>query len=141
MGEHLQINFSPNYHFKRLSVPRIITFSNYNDYCIPLFKVLHITKFYDIILLHNASFMYDFHSGTLPPAFYNYFTAVNKRHKYNTRLASGSSYTLPPIRTNCGKLSIKFQGAKTWKSLSEKTKSLHKLAFKKTLRKEIIQLY
>ena len=29
--------------------------------------------------------MYDFHSGALPPAFSNYFTAVNKPHKYNIR--------------------------------------------------------
>ena len=62
-------------------------------------------------------------------------------HKYNTRLAFRSSYTLPPIRTNNGKFSIKFQGAKMWNSLSEETKSLHRLAFKKILKKEIIQSY
>ena len=81
------------------------------------------------------------HSGTLPPAFSNYFTAINKRHKYNTGLASMYSFALPSIRTNCGKFSIKFQGAKIWNSLSEETKSLHRLAFKKTLKKEIIQSY
>ena len=47
-------------------------------------------------------------------------------------LASRSSYTLPPIRTNYGKFCIKFQGAKIWNSLSEETKSLHRLAFKET---------
>ena len=114
-------------------VLRIITFSNYNDHSNPLFKALEIIKFEDIIFLYNAIFMYDFHSGTLPPAFSNYFTAVNKRHNYNTRLASGSSYTLPPIRTNYGKFSIKSQGAKIWNSLSEETKSLHRLAFKKKI--------
>ena len=56
-------------------------------------------------------------------------------------LASRSSYTLSPIRTNYGKFSIKFQGAKIWNSLSEETKSLQGLAFKKTLRREIIQSY
>ena len=86
-------------------------------------------------------FMYDFHSGILPPAFSNYFTAVNKHHKYNTRLASRSSFALPQIRTNYGKFSIKFQGTKIWNSLSEETKSLHRLAVKKTLKKEIIQSY
>ena len=79
--------------------------------------------------------MYDFHSDTLSPAFSNYFTAVNKRHKYNTRLASRSSFALPQIRTSYGKFSIKFQGAKIWNSLSKETKSLHRLAFKKTLTK------
>ena len=76
---------------------------------------------------------------TLSPAFSNYFTAVNKRQKYKIRLASKSSYTLPPIRTNYGKFSIKFQSAKIWNLLSEKTQSLHRLAFKKTLKREIIQ--
>ena len=65
----------------------IITFANHNDHSNPLFKALAIIKFEDIIFLHNAIFMYDFHSGTLPPAFSNYLTAVNKWHKYNTRLA------------------------------------------------------
>ena len=60
-------------------VLRINTFSNYNDHSNPLFEALEIIKFEDIIFLHNAIFMYDFHSGTLPPAFANYFTAVNKR--------------------------------------------------------------
>ena len=39
--------------------------------------------------------------------------------------------TLSPKRTNYGKFSIKFQGAKIWNSLSEETKSLHRLALKK----------
>ena len=56
-------------------VLRIINFSNYNDHFNPLFKALKISKFEAIIFLHNAIFMHDFHSGTLPPA--NYFTAVN----------------------------------------------------------------
>ena len=119
---------------------RIITFLNYNDHFNPLFKALEIIKFEGIIFLHNAIFMYDFHSGTLPPAFSNYFAAVNKRHKL-TRLASRSSDTLPPIRTNYGKFSIKFQGEKIWNSLGEETKSLHRPSFKKTLKRELIELY
>ena len=115
LGGTLTNHVNPNYQFTK-RVLRIITFSNYNDHSKPLFKALEIIKFKDIIFLHNAIFMYDFHSGTLLLAS-NYFTAVNRRHKYNTRLASRSSYTLPPIRSNYGKFSIKFQGAKIWPSL------------------------
>ena len=76
-----------------------------------------IIKFDDIIYLHNTIFMYDFHSSTLPPAFFKYFTAVNKRQKCNTKLTSKSSYTLPPIRTNYGKFCIKLhQGVEIWNS-------------------------
>ena len=105
---------------------RIITLSNYNDHSNPLSNAFEIITFEDIIFLHNAIFMHDFHFGTLPPSFSNYFTAVNQRHKYNTRLASRSSYTIPPTRTNYGKFSIKFQGAKIWNSWSKETKSLHR---------------
>ena len=69
---------------------------------------------------------------------------LNRKNIQNTvinMLASRSSYTLSPIRTNYGKFSIKFQGAKIWNSLSEETKSLHRLAFKKTLKREIILSY
>ena len=118
-GNNYKSTLTPIINLQKI-VLRIITFSNYNDHSNPLFKALEIIKFDHIIFLHNAIFMYDFHSGTLPPAFSNYFTAVNKRHKYNTRLASKSSYTLPPIRTNYGKFSIKFQGANIWNSLNEK---------------------
>ena len=104
-------------------VLQIITFSYYYDHSNFLFKALEIIKFEDIIFLHNAIYMHDFYSGTLPPAFSNYFTPVNKWHKYNTKLASRSSYTLPLVMTNYGKFSIKLKGAKIWNSLSEEIKS------------------
>ena len=62
-------------HKKR--VLRMITFSNNNDHCNSFFKALE-----RVILLRNAIFMYDFHSGTLPSALpTDYFTAVNKRQE------------------------------------------------------------
>ena len=68
--------------------------------------------------------------------------AIDKRKfLLNRMFVSRSFYTLPPIRTNYGKFGIKFQGAKIWNGLSEETKSLHRLAFKKTLKREIIQSY
>ena len=75
------------------------------------FKALQMTNFEDIFL-HNGAFMYDFYSATLPPAFPDYFTVFIKRNNCNKRLASRFSYTRPPIRTNCGKFSIEFEGAK-----------------------------
>ena len=63
LGGTLTNHVNPNYQFTK-RVLRIITFSNYNDHSNPLFKALEIIKFEDIIFLHNAIFMYDFHSGT-----------------------------------------------------------------------------
>ena len=70
LGEHLQINVNTNYTLHKLFLG-IVTFSNYNDHSNPHFKAFEIIKFEDITYLHNAIFMYDFHSGTLPPAFFN----------------------------------------------------------------------
>ena len=57
---------------------RIITFSNYNDPTNPLFKLLGIIKFSDLVFLQNAIFMYDFTSGNLPPAFDDLFASLQK---------------------------------------------------------------
>ena len=50
--------------------------------------------------------------------------SINGTSTIYTRLASRSSYTLPPIRSNYmymyGKFSIKFKGAKIWNSLRNK---------------------
>ena len=36
--------------------------------------------------------MYDFHTGTLPPVFNDFFRPIHKVHQYNTRLASKKSF-------------------------------------------------
>ena len=59
----------------------------------------------------------------MPSAFSNFFTTVSKVHSYNTRLASRNSFSLPKIRTNYGKFSLRFNGPKTWNSISEDIKS------------------
>ena len=63
------------------------------------------------------------------------------KHSHDTRLASGSSYSIPKIRTNYGKFNIRFIGAKIWNSLSESAKKLTKIGFKVDLKNGIIQQY
>ena len=41
-----------------------------------------------------------------------FFLPVKLKHSYNTHLALKNSYSLPLIRTNYGKFSIRFQGPK-----------------------------
>ena len=57
---------------------RIITFSNYNDRTNPLFKLLGIITFSDLVFLLNVIFVYDFTSGNLPPAFDDLFASLQK---------------------------------------------------------------
>ena len=75
--------------------------------------------------------MFRFHNHLLPDAFSNFFTPISSVHNYNTRLASKSSYVIPKSRTNYGKFSIGFQGAKVWNSIDESLKRTSFRVFKK----------
>ena len=85
--------------------------------------------------------MYDFHTGTLPPAFNDFFKPVRKVHQYNTRLASKNSYYLPKIRTNYGKFSIRFNGAKLWNSIQDDLKLKGRNVLKKRLKESILSKF
>ena len=61
-------------------VVRIITFSKYDEHSSPLFKQLDILKITDLISLHNALLMYDFHYYMLPPQFDKFFKQVKNVH-------------------------------------------------------------
>ena len=73
--------------------------------------------------------------------FVSFFTPINKVHKYNTRLSSKMSYSLPKARTNYGIFNIRFQGVKVWNSLDESTKLLSPPQFKKKLKLDFIDNY
>ena len=85
--------------------------------------------------------MYSYHSGNLPSIFDLFFNKVNQKHNYNTRLASKSSFSFPQIRTNSGKLNIRFTDPKVWNSIDEKTKTLSKYMFKKKLKNCLVESY
>ena len=59
-----------------------------------------------------------------------YFTPTSTRHKYNARFSNKDNYSLPLVKTNYGKFSIRFAGATLWNSLDENLKK----GKKKTLR-------
>ena len=59
--------------------------------------------------------MHDFHHSNLTVVFNQFLLLINKRHGYNTRLASNLNYSLPHVRTNYGKFGIKFVGVKSLK--------------------------
>jgi hypothetical protein len=103
-----------------------MTFSDYIAHTNPIFLKLKIFKFFDLVFLNNALFMHYFYSNNLLKSFNTFFVKVNKIHKYNTRLAIKSSFSIPKVRTNYGKFNIKFVGAKFSNSIDKsikKTKS------------------
>ena len=120
---------------------RIITFSNFSAHTSPIFKLYNLLKFSDIVKFYTAIFMHQFSSGKLPTNFDDFFSLINTKHKYNTRLASKSSYSLPRTRTNYGIFNIRYSGPKIWNSIDESIKSLSIYPFKRQLKNYFISVY
>ena len=100
-------------------VIRILTNSDYLANTAPLFAKTGILKLDDIFKLQMAAQMWDFENGTLPQCFSNYFTKVNQRHNYSTRLAN-SNKLQTNLRVNTdshGKTMFKFQGSRLWNTI------------------------
>ena len=66
---------------------------------------------------------------------------MRSKHQYNTRLASKSTYSLPPVRTNYGKFRITYIGPQIWNGIDESFKTLSLLTFKQKLKKLVISDY
>ena len=120
---------------------RIITFSEPGDHSEPLFKKLNILKLTDLVTLHNALLMYNYHHNLLPSSFENFFKTVASIHSYNTRLASKSTYYLNTIKTNYGKFNFRFAAVKVWNNLDESIKHLPLKSFKNKVMLNILQSY
>ena len=105
----------------------------------PIYIKLQILKLHDVIYFHNAILC----MVTIPvicQAFLiHFFIKVNQM--FNTRLASKSSFSLPQIRANSGKLNIRFTDPNVWNSTDEKTKTLSKYMFKKKLKSCLVESY
>ena len=85
--------------------------------------------------------MYDFHTAKLPNAFEDLLKKISNRHAYNTRLASGQSYSLPSVRTNYGKFNLRFIGAKIWNTISDDKKRMPKHSFKEAIKSNLLSSY
>ena len=86
--------------------------------------------------------MYSYHKNLLPQCFSNLYVVANERHNYSTRFASKSSLCLPSVRTNYGKLNIRFAGAKAWNAVDQDIKKASSISqFRKSMKKSIIDNY
>ena len=102
---------------------QVITFSSFNHHSNPLFKLLGIIIFPDLVKYHIGVFVYKYHNQLLTSVFDSFFTKVDQVHGYNTWHASKLSYYLPKVRTNYGQFDIRFQGPMIWNSIDEDLKS------------------
>ena len=116
-------------------------FLNFLMYNEPLFKELEILRLTDLVILHNALFMYHYYYNLLPSSFANFFQTVASMHSHNTRLASKSTYYINTIKTNYGKFNIRFAAVKVWNHLDESIKHLPLKTFKNKVKLNILQSY
>ena len=112
-------------------------FSSFDHHSNPLFKLLGIIIFPDLVKYHIGVFMYKYHNQLLPSGFNSFFTKVDQVHSYNTRHASKLSYYLPKVRTNYGKFNIRFQGPMIWNSIDEDFKRFSLSFFKLKLKEHL----
>ena len=117
---------------------RIINFAKFDEHSTPLFAKLKIIKLHDIILLYTACFMYRYSNCNLPNAFDIFFTAINTRHNFSTRLTSKFTFAFPKIRTNYGKFNIRYFNPKIWNEIEEQLKTLSFRCFKPEIKEHFL---
>ena len=137
-GSNYTTNIKPIETLQKITI-RIIAHAEFDAHTTPLFAKLNLLKLQDIITLYIVCFMYNYSNSNIPNAFNSFFTAVNKSHTYNTRLASKSSLVFPKVRTNYGKFDIRFLGPKIWNEIKKSLKTLSFRSFKRELKSSISQ--
>ena len=85
--------------------------------------------------------MFKYHIRDLPEIFINYFQLLEQIHNYDTRNECNQNCLLNTIRTNSGKCSIKFCGAKLWTQIPSNLKSSSFHSFKKEYAKILLNQY
>ena len=140
LGNTYQTSLQPLLVFQKKAI-RIIIFSGFLEHTSPLFKDLNVIKLFDEVTVHIAVFMYKFKYQLLPTNFNVFFTLIKDTHNYNIRLSSVMTYALPNTRTNNGIFNTRYQGAKIWNAISDKTKLLPLKQFKTKLKSSIITSY
>ena len=105
---------------------RIITFSNFNDNALPLFKELHMLKLTDIINLNNCLLAHNVINNKVPNNLKQFLTQSNQGHQLQTKLSLLGSVNLPLPRIDYGKFSIRYQAAQEWNKIIDKLNDLYK---------------
>ena len=85
--------------------------------------------------------MYLYHVNDLPEIFETYFLSIDNAHHYNTRSKSNGNYFVNSVRTNSGKNSIKFLGARLWNQIDSQLKLNSYYRFKKEYTKLLLGCY
>ena len=106
-----------------------------------LYQKLKFLKIDDVYKLELRKFLYLYHVNDLPEIFETYFLSIDHAHHYNTRSKSNANYFVNSVRTNSGKNSIKFLGARLWNQIESQLKLNSYYRFKKEHTKLLLGCY
>ena len=95
-GNTYPTNIKPLFILQKHAI-RLITFSKFDEHTSPLFKIIGILKFFNLVTLHISLFMFKFHKKLLPTVFDTYFRPISTIHNYRTRLSSKDAFSLPRV--------------------------------------------
>ena len=98
----------------------------------------------DLVTIHTALFVFQFHHNLLPKAFDNFFSLISSKHGYGTRLASKSTYYIDyidQVRTNYAQFNIHFSCPSVWNNLNGNLKNSSLNLFKQTMKADILSTY
>ena len=127
-------------HRKQKRIIRLCTNANYLDHTPPLFARLNALTVFDLHKLSIASFMYRFHSKSLPENFSHYFVTARSIHNRVTRFSD--SYRPHGFKTNLAMNSIRRQGPILWNNICNSicNSPSHKV-FKGAYKQSLISTY
>jgi len=101
---------------------------------IRVFEEAKVHDLYAINKIHTCIFMYKYCNRLLPKSFDCKFISNQDIHDHNTRVHM--LYHLPKVRTEKGKMSIRYRGVALWNSLHSEIRDIcHLQAFKNRIKK------
>ena len=119
-------------------IGRAICFKAPRDHSTLLFYDLQILDVYQLYEYCIASIMYDLINGKLPHNVNDYCQKMN--HSYGTRYKERNCFKIIKVRTNQGKKSLSYAGAKIWNDIPDYLKLLKsRYTFKKSLKLYMIE--
>ena len=110
-GKANSTTLNPLYMVQKRAV-RIIVNGRKHDRMTKFFSELNILKLEDISHLSTSVFMFDYHSGKLPPPFKDFFHCQDQTHAHNTR--NQRIYRTPFYKTQVGSQFIRKTGIAAW---------------------------
>ena len=106
-----------------------------------LYFRFQVLKLKDMIKMEYAKFMFKFKNKMLPSSFDNYFTNLDKVHKYNTRQKSNSGFYHHSFNSEFGRKRLHHSCLREWESIPLSLKECSFSKFKVNYKTNVLKSY